>query len=189
MFSHSPSGLYLTKNRAYDPYSGRWLSRDPKNETGGINLYAYVDDDPTTGIDPLGLLACQLSGSALVGDAQANATNSVSTHQCATAVRQDFNEASGGNGSSYIPYLGAGGTPAFNTVGSALINSGCYVAAPQNYTPQPADVEITEGAGTSHISIDTGQGWASDYTSKNANPGGTGYANSTTQYYEYIGPK
>lgn len=55
MFAHSPSGLYLTLNRAYDPYSGRWLSRDPVGEHGGINLYAYVSDDPVNLTDPFGL--------------------------------------------------------------------------------------------------------------------------------------
>jgi RHS repeat-associated protein len=29
MFSHDESGLYLTQYRAYDPQTGRWLSRDP----------------------------------------------------------------------------------------------------------------------------------------------------------------
>jgi RHS repeat-associated protein len=55
MHYHAPSGLYLTKYRAYDPQSGRWLSRDPIGEAGGINLYAYVGGNPVSYIDPLGL--------------------------------------------------------------------------------------------------------------------------------------
>jgi RHS repeat-associated protein len=55
MFLHQASGLYLTLNRAYDPYSGRWLSRDPIEEAGGINIYAYIGDDPVNDIDLLGL--------------------------------------------------------------------------------------------------------------------------------------
>ncbi len=40
--------------RAYDPYSGRWLSRDPAGEfIGGINLYEYADGNPVDKIDPL----------------------------------------------------------------------------------------------------------------------------------------
>jgi RHS repeat-associated protein len=52
---HAPSGLYLTKYRAYDPKDGRWLSRDPIEEAGGINLYAYVGGNPVNYNDPLGL--------------------------------------------------------------------------------------------------------------------------------------
>jgi RHS repeat-associated protein len=54
-FYHAPSGLSLTKYRAYDPDLGRWESEDPIGTAGGLNLYAYVDDDPTDGVDPLGL--------------------------------------------------------------------------------------------------------------------------------------
>ena len=56
MHYHAQSGLYLTKYRAYDPQSGRWLSRDPIEEAGGINLYAYVGGNPVSFIDLLGLL-------------------------------------------------------------------------------------------------------------------------------------
>jgi RHS repeat-associated protein len=47
--------LALTYFRAYDPSLGRWLSKDPIGEAGGINLYAYVGNDPIMGVDPLGL--------------------------------------------------------------------------------------------------------------------------------------
>ena len=52
---HAPSGLYLTKYRAYDPQTGRWLSRDPIEEVGGINLYGYVEGNPVSNTDTLGL--------------------------------------------------------------------------------------------------------------------------------------
>jgi RHS repeat-associated protein len=56
MFYHARSGLYLTHYRAYDPRLGRWLSRDPIWESGGINLYGYVGGDPVGWVDPSGLL-------------------------------------------------------------------------------------------------------------------------------------
>jgi RHS repeat-associated protein len=60
MYMHQPSGLYLTKGgteRPYDSGTGRWLSRDPSSEGGGINLYGYVGDDPVKLTDPFGLCA------------------------------------------------------------------------------------------------------------------------------------
>jgi RHS repeat-associated protein len=41
--------------RIYSADSGRFLSRDPIKEAGGINLYDYVHNNPTGDIDPLGL--------------------------------------------------------------------------------------------------------------------------------------
>jgi RHS repeat-associated protein len=55
-YVHGPSGLNLTTYRAYSPALGRWINRDPIEEDGGVNLYAYVDNDPIDWIDPSGLL-------------------------------------------------------------------------------------------------------------------------------------
>ena len=38
----------------YDPGAGRWVSRDPIGERGGMNLYGFVSNDPTDTIDKLG---------------------------------------------------------------------------------------------------------------------------------------
>ena len=54
-FYHDESDLHLTLFRAYNPELGMWLSRDPIAENGGINLYAYVGNDPILRYDPLGL--------------------------------------------------------------------------------------------------------------------------------------
>ena len=42
--------------RHYAPELGRWPSRDPIEERGGINLYAFARNDGINGWDALGLL-------------------------------------------------------------------------------------------------------------------------------------
>ena len=55
MYYHAPSGLNLTLYRAYDSDFGRWLSRDPIQEAGGLNLYGYVANNPINETDIHGL--------------------------------------------------------------------------------------------------------------------------------------
>jgi RHS repeat-associated protein len=55
LYRHSKSNLDLAVYRAYDPDFGRWLSRDPIAEDGGLNLYGYATNSPACSIDPLGL--------------------------------------------------------------------------------------------------------------------------------------
>jgi hypothetical protein len=47
--------LPQTANCFYSPSTGRWLSRDPIEEKGGLNLYAFVANDPIRKVDRLGL--------------------------------------------------------------------------------------------------------------------------------------
>jgi RHS repeat-associated protein len=53
--THAPSGLILAWRRAYDSEMGRWISEDPIGLDAGINMYAYVLDDPIDATDPTGL--------------------------------------------------------------------------------------------------------------------------------------
>jgi hypothetical protein len=39
----------------YNPDTGRWLSRDPIGESGGLSQYAFVDNQPTVYVDLFGL--------------------------------------------------------------------------------------------------------------------------------------
>jgi uncharacterized protein (TIGR02594 family) len=48
------SGYYLYKYRHYDPALGRWPSRDPIEENGGVNLYSFVWNNPYTWYDEYG---------------------------------------------------------------------------------------------------------------------------------------
>jgi RHS repeat-associated protein len=63
---HGKSGLVLTWYRAYDPVTGRWLSRDPIGENGGINLYGYVGNEPVNFFDEYGLDRSVMLGGPLL---------------------------------------------------------------------------------------------------------------------------
>ena len=56
-YYHDPSQLYLCGERFYDPSQGRWLTRDPIGQSGGIDLYAYCQGNPIMGADPSGTVA------------------------------------------------------------------------------------------------------------------------------------
>jgi RHS repeat-associated protein len=61
-YFHAPSGLCLTLNRAYSASLGRWLNRDPFEESVGNNLYRYAMGAPTNYIDPTGAVPLDLGG-------------------------------------------------------------------------------------------------------------------------------
>jgi RHS repeat-associated protein len=48
-------GLHYYRARYYDPMEGRFISKDPFGFRDGINLYAYVKNNPANKKDPSGL--------------------------------------------------------------------------------------------------------------------------------------
>jgi RHS repeat-associated protein len=49
------NGLYYYSSRHYMPAWGRFMQPDQIGYRGGVNLFAYVDNDPLNRVDPLGL--------------------------------------------------------------------------------------------------------------------------------------
>ena len=49
------TGMQYNYFRAYDPSTGRYIEADPIGLAAGPNVYAYVDGNPLSNIDPLGL--------------------------------------------------------------------------------------------------------------------------------------
>ena len=52
MYWQAGTHTYYDKHRDYDPVQGRFIERDPIGENGGVNLYAYCNNDPINHTDP-----------------------------------------------------------------------------------------------------------------------------------------
>jgi RHS repeat-associated protein len=70
-YHDAETGLHYNRHRYYDPALGRYLGRDPMAAAGGINLYAYVGNDPVNRADPSGLMWWQMAVSAVAAIAVA----------------------------------------------------------------------------------------------------------------------
>ncbi|MBI1840974.1 MAG: hypothetical protein HYR88_09015 [Verrucomicrobia bacterium] len=56
------SGFYYYGYRFYDPVTQRWLNREPIQERGGVNLYAFVGNNSTDKYDLDGRCIGELAG-------------------------------------------------------------------------------------------------------------------------------
>jgi RHS repeat-associated protein len=54
-FTDEESGLVYYGYRYYSPELGRWINRDPIEEVGGLNFYAFVANNSINRFDPFGL--------------------------------------------------------------------------------------------------------------------------------------
>ncbi len=54
-YADDVAGLYYYGYRYYSPELGRWMSRDPIGEEGGLNLYGFVGGNPLNVVDFFGL--------------------------------------------------------------------------------------------------------------------------------------
>jgi len=55
-YQDTETSLYYYGFRYYSNELGRWLNRDPKEESGGLNLYVFVGNNTVMHLDALGLI-------------------------------------------------------------------------------------------------------------------------------------
>ncbi len=53
-YADDETGLIYYNYRHYNPADGRWISRDPVGEDGGVNLFGFVENSPSLRNDYLG---------------------------------------------------------------------------------------------------------------------------------------
>jgi RHS repeat-associated protein len=98
----SPSGMQVAcyGYRYYDPVTGRWPSRDPIEEKGGINLYGFVQNSPTNLVDADGRivpLVMLVVSTVTYGNAVKNCIVAAFTckwcYECKQRASNDINSA------------------------------------------------------------------------------------------------
>jgi RHS repeat-associated protein len=96
------NGLYDFRARTYSPKLGRFMQTDPIGTAGGINLYAYVGNDPLNLTDSSGLTwadDARMFGQWVTGTAPAHQTFGPDTNQT-----QDMMNAPGVNAARDLFY-------------------------------------------------------------------------------------
>ncbi len=99
--------VYYYGYRFYDPNLQRWLNRDPKGEAGfrtiasrpGVpsegdgNLYGFIENTPTTSIDPFGLITwdgCDEDTRKSIGDGLSERCKEASNNNCFACILPQY---------------------------------------------------------------------------------------------------
>jgi len=166
--------------RYYDPVTGRWPSRDPIGEIGGVNLYGFVYNSPLSWIDLLGLRHCpcgaNIGEEIVVDDAGEECCNDEIQE---VRLRMDVGDIVGhafivmpdGTGAGFYPEEGAGGWDWFTNrtePGSQVDDRNhpwhferVYKVCPKTLSSLESSIDEDDGDyGLSNINAPNCVGWA-----------------------------
>ena len=67
-YTDDETGLLYYGYRYYSPTLAKWLNRDPLEEEGGLNLYAFVQNNPINSVDALGEMLIDVTATGAYQD-------------------------------------------------------------------------------------------------------------------------
>ena len=118
--------------RFYDPETGRWPSRDPIEEEGGINLFAFVENDGVNKWDVFGMIVVGIDGTWENADDTGGNPDSSNTRRFVDAVSGEKTAYYSGPGGTatgfdrlYAGLTGAGSEGIKNEVRSKICQAYC----------------------------------------------------------------
>jgi RHS repeat-associated protein len=135
-----PNGLLYMRARYYNPYISRFINADPSGFGGGLNFYAFCNDNPISMEDPFGLWAglddlAFTAGGAILGGAGSAISGLISGNFSWSKV--GYGAVAGAAGGEATLYGGpiAGGIA--NGLANNLLNQSANMAngTQQNFSP------------------------------------------------------
>lgn len=187
------SGLSYYGHRYYSADLGRWLSRDPIAESGGVNLYAMVGNDAVNQIDVLGLAACCRFGADEKGKCCNRCgfkTMNDGTKRCIVACTNKRNKGSLGSGGGLQGVPGGGGRGPCNDNEVNVAASGTREnPCPRGGMPPSNPTSNSRAQGCGGGSGDAGpkRGWAEDLYASMNNGDSSGFDGGKAEADEYAG--
>ena len=130
------TGLYHLGARYYDPQLGRFLSEDPIGLAGGLNLYAYSNNDAINQRDPSGHEGCWVPYDSFVTYNDGKAIDS--------GVDWEWVTECGGSSGGFLPSPQDGGDTPAGTGDAAAGQESAYQPRPKPHKPATTERSCVE---------------------------------------------